>query len=76
MRDGHGAFLAWAGYSPKSQIAARAWSFDERDQIDAAFFRRRLEEALAYRRMLASWQRAESGSASAQWKMPGGDRVY
>jgi 23S rRNA (cytosine1962-C5)-methyltransferase len=53
VRDGHGAFLAWAGFSPKSQIAARAWSFDERETIDADFFRRRLEQALAYRQTLS-----------------------
>ena len=53
VRDGHGAFLAWAGYSPKSQIAARAWTFDERESVDAEFFRRRLQQALDYRKTLA-----------------------
>ncbi len=33
-----GNFLAWAAYSPVSQIRARAWSFDEGQRIDAAFF--------------------------------------
>ena len=33
-----GAFLAWAAFSPASKIRARAWSFDESQSIDAAFF--------------------------------------
>ena len=33
-----GKFLAWAAYSPQSRIRARAWSFDESQRIDAAYF--------------------------------------
>jgi 23S rRNA (cytosine1962-C5)-methyltransferase len=33
-----GKFLAWAAFSPQSRIRARAWSFDEAQRIDAAFF--------------------------------------
>ena len=33
-----GQFLAWAAFSPASQIRARAWSFDEAQRIDAPFF--------------------------------------
>lgn len=50
-RDGE--FLAWAGYSPDSQIVARAWSFRETDSIDAAFFQRRIRQAVAARPALA-----------------------
>jgi 23S rRNA (cytosine1962-C5)-methyltransferase len=32
-----GQFLAWAAFSPSSQIRARAWSFVETQRIDAAF---------------------------------------
>ncbi|MDX2218005.1 MAG: class I SAM-dependent methyltransferase [Burkholderiales bacterium] len=46
-RDGE--FLAWAGYSPDSQIVARAWSFREGDSIDSAFFKRRIGEAVGAR---------------------------
>jgi 23S rRNA (cytosine1962-C5)-methyltransferase len=36
--DSHsGEFLAWAAFSPQSKIRARAWSFDEKQRIDAAF---------------------------------------
>ena len=33
-----GQFLAWAALSPQSRIRARAWSFDEKQRIDASFF--------------------------------------
>ena len=45
--DGH--FLAWGSYSPRSSIRVRAWSFDEPERIDAAFFERRLGAAIALR---------------------------
>ncbi len=47
-----GRFLAWAAYSPSSMIRVRAWSFEEGERIDAGFFRRRVEAALAIRRRL------------------------
>ena len=34
-------------------IRLRVWSFDEAERIDAAFFARRIEAALALRRRLA-----------------------
>ena len=48
-----GRFLAWAAYSPSSMIRVRAWSFDEAERIDAAFFERRIARALALRGRLA-----------------------
>ncbi|WP_374436737.1 class I SAM-dependent rRNA methyltransferase [Inhella sp.] len=48
-----GDFLCWAAYSPSSSIKLRAWSFDEAERIDAAFFERRIAAALAYRARLA-----------------------
>ena len=47
-----GSFLAWAAYSPQSMIRLRAWSFIETERIDAAFFERRIAQALAIRRRL------------------------
>jgi len=44
-----GRFLAWAAYSPHSKIRARAWSFDESQRIDAAFFAKRVEQAVGAR---------------------------
>ena len=34
-----GGFLAHAAYNPQSNIAARVWSWDEKENIDADFFR-------------------------------------
>lgn len=48
-----GAFLAWAAYSPASAIRLRAWSFDEAERIDRAFFERRIAAAVAARAALA-----------------------
>jgi 23S rRNA (cytosine1962-C5)-methyltransferase len=48
-----GRFLAWGAFSPSSKIRVRAWSFDEAERIDAAFFARRVLAALALRRRLA-----------------------
>ncbi len=51
--EGHdGRFLAWAAYSPQSMIRLRAWSFDEGERIDAAFFARRIAAALEIRARL------------------------
>ncbi|HEY0819179.1 MAG TPA: class I SAM-dependent methyltransferase [Rhizobacter sp.] len=44
-----GKFLAWAAFSPQSQIRVRAWSFDEAERIDAAFFERRIRKAIDIR---------------------------
>jgi 23S rRNA (cytosine1962-C5)-methyltransferase len=46
-----GRFLAQAGYSPESQIVGRAWTFDEKETIDPAFFARRIAAAVARRTM-------------------------
>jgi 23S rRNA (cytosine1962-C5)-methyltransferase len=50
--DASGAFLAWAAYSPASQIRARVWSFEAGEAIGAAFLRGRLERAIELRRRL------------------------
>lgn len=47
-----GRFLAWGAYSPTSMIRVRAWSFDEAERIDAAFFARRIAAAVALRARL------------------------
>ncbi|MFM8509628.1 MAG: class I SAM-dependent rRNA methyltransferase, partial [Betaproteobacteria bacterium] len=47
-----GDFLAWASFSPSSMIRARAWSFDEAERIDHAFFKRRIQTALDLRARL------------------------
>ncbi len=52
VRDAAGTPIALAAYSPKSQIRARVWTFDPKQAIDAAFFRSRIEKALALRESL------------------------
>jgi 23S rRNA (cytosine1962-C5)-methyltransferase len=47
-----GRFLAWAAYSPNSQIKLRAWAFDEAQRIDRAFFENRVQRAVALRQRL------------------------
>jgi len=54
VRSADGEVLALAAWSPASQIRARVWSFDPRATIDAAFFRQRIEEAIAFRNRLAA----------------------
>ncbi len=47
--DAHGAFAAWALYSPASQIRARVWSWREREPIDAARIDHLVRGAIARR---------------------------
>lgn len=42
-----GTWLAKAAFSPESQIRARVWSFTKSEVIDNAFFKRKMENALA-----------------------------
>lgn len=44
-----GELLGRGAFSPYSQIVVRIWSFDPEESISAEFFRRRLEQAIAYR---------------------------
>lgn len=46
IESDEGKFLAWAAFSPHSKIRARAWSFDEKQRIDAAFFSARVASAV------------------------------
>jgi 23S rRNA (cytosine1962-C5)-methyltransferase len=63
VRTGSGAFLAWAAYSPQSQIRARVWSWDEREAIDERFFDARVRTAIARRAGLAGAVRLVHGEA-------------
>jgi 23S rRNA (cytosine1962-C5)-methyltransferase len=51
IESDEGKFLAWAAFSPHSKIRARAWSFDEKQRIDAAFFAARVASAVAARQL-------------------------
>jgi len=52
VRAADGRFLAWAAWSPQSQIRARVWSFEELDLPGPELLRGRIEQALALRRAL------------------------
>lgn len=51
VESDEGRFLAWAAFSPHSKIRARAWSFDEKQRIDAAFFPARVASAVSARQL-------------------------
>lgn len=52
IRSSQDGFLAWGAYSSHSQIRARVWSFNQGDQIDGSFLRRKLQKAIDLRREL------------------------
>jgi 23S rRNA (cytosine1962-C5)-methyltransferase len=52
VESDEGRFLAWGAFSPSSRIRVRAWTFDEAQRIDAAFFRDTLARAIALRERL------------------------
>lgn len=58
--DARGAFLARGAYSPKSRIRARVWTWDEGEEIEAVFFRRRLQRALALRESIVDRQETDA----------------
>jgi 23S rRNA (cytosine1962-C5)-methyltransferase len=47
-----GDFLARAAYSPHSQIRARVWTFEQDEEINPDFFRKRIRAAVQARAML------------------------
>ncbi|MCH7343106.1 class I SAM-dependent methyltransferase [Pelomonas sp. CA6] len=52
VESAEGRFLCWASFSPSSMIRVRAWSFDEAERVDEAFFHGRIAAALALRQRL------------------------
>jgi len=50
IRNSQGQFLAWGAYSPQSQIRARVWGWDEAEEVNRVFFKRKLENALQLRK--------------------------
>jgi len=52
VHDHGGAWLARAGYSPRSQIVARIWTWDPDREVDSEFFQSALAEAFALRKPL------------------------
>ncbi len=54
VRAHDGRFLARGAYSPHSQIRVRVWSFDENEPVDHAFFKRRVQRAVAHRQAMVT----------------------
>ena len=52
VESAEGKFLCWGAFSPSSMIRVRAWTFDEAERVDHAFFKRRIARALALRARL------------------------
>ncbi|MFA6015164.1 MAG: class I SAM-dependent methyltransferase [Gallionellaceae bacterium] len=55
VRSASGQFLAQAAYNSKSQISARAWSYDDNILINKEFFNARIAHAVALRRALGMY---------------------
>ena len=60
VRSASGELLARAAFSPQSQIRGRVWTFDPEEEVDAAFLRNRIMQALALREGLPA---AKHGNA-------------
>ncbi len=60
IRSAEGGFLGRGAYSPSSNIVARIWTWRESEAVDAAFFRRRLEAALAARQAVVSREESDA----------------
>src|SRR5487761_2444629 len=60
VRAAGGEFLAWAAYSPASQIRARVWSWEEAEPVDGELLRARLARAIAARERLLSAQASDA----------------
>ncbi len=52
VESSEGQFLAWGAFSPTSRIRVRAWSFDEQQRIDAAFFAQACTRAIRARQRM------------------------
>src|ERR1700744_916504 len=54
VRAHDGRVLARPAYSPVSSIRARVWTLHENEPVDHAFFKRRVQRALAHRQAMVS----------------------
>jgi 23S rRNA (cytosine1962-C5)-methyltransferase len=55
-----GDFLGWGAYSPHSQIRVRIWAWEQPTRVDADFFYRRLQGAIAARQSIPDLQAAQA----------------
>ncbi len=59
LLSSNGDFLARAACSPRSQIRARVWTFED-EPVDAGFFRRKIRAAIEMRRRLKIESRSDA----------------
>lgn len=71
LRDRRGRELGWADHNPHSQIRLRLLSRDPGATLDRAYFRKKLEAALAYRRVVVRNSSAFRLVASEADGLPG-----
>jgi 23S rRNA (cytosine1962-C5)-methyltransferase len=64
VESADGRFLCWGAFSPSSMIRVRAWTFDETERVDHAFFKRRIARALALRARLPIASDGGNGGAA------------
>ncbi len=55
-----GKFLARGAYSPHSQIRVRVWTFEQNQEINAEFFRRKISAAINFRHNLFDERKTNS----------------
>ena len=60
VRDHSGQPLALAAYSPESQIRARVWTFDVKEDIDAQFFHSRIKKSVELRDCIPASRRTNA----------------
>lgn len=58
--DFTGKFLAWASFSPQSQIRARVWSWNESDEINEGFLLNKCRQAIELRKRLKDLEGGDS----------------
>jgi 23S rRNA (cytosine1962-C5)-methyltransferase len=52
VRSFGGEFLAWAAFSPESQITARIWGWHQEQEISPEFLRLKIHQAVDYRNQI------------------------
>lgn len=58
VHSSSGKFLARASHSPKSEIRARVWTFDQNESVDHAFMKRRVKAAVDARSLAGAGKNA------------------
>ncbi len=71
VRSADGKFLARGAFSPESQIRIRAWTFDERDEINAQWIADKIRAAVKRREVLDAQTNAQRWVFGEADQLPG-----